>query len=268
MSLRRTLPLALVVLGMLLGGCGGDKDQNSSPTYLTADAEGRIVIEDFQDAEPGEGLPQAWENLVFSEEHGHTEYRVVSRDGNHFLRAHAKDASSAIMRPATVDLDATPVLSWRWRVSGVPEGADPRHKKTEDTAGRVFVMFDYKGGRLGTGMETLYYLASLRYGEYPPLYSLVYIWATDMEPGTVFTSPYTDQAKIFVVESGEQKAGQWVTERRNVREDFRRAFGDVAPTPMEGIGLITDTDDLHGEVTADYDDFMFLAPGAHPDMEE
>jgi hypothetical protein len=166
------------------------------------------------------------------------------------------------MHPVSLDLEKTPVLTWRWRVSKVPEGANIRHKKTEDTAARVVVMFDYDPGRLGLAMRTAYTIAASRAdGEYPPLFTLAYVWAADAEPGDIITSTYTDRIKFIVLQSGNAKAGQWVSERRHVLKDFHAAFGDQEPTPIEGLGVMTDTDDLKDDVTASYDDFMFLPAG-------
>jgi rSAM/selenodomain-associated transferase 2 len=45
---------------------------------------------------------------------------------------------------------------------------------------------------------------------------------------------------MLVVESGASKAGRWVVERRNVRDDFRRAFGDLPGKP-NGLAIASDT---------------------------
>ena len=44
-------------------------------------------------------------------------------------------------------------------------------------------------------------------------------------------------------------------ERRNIRADYRRAFGEVPP-PVNGIHIITDTDDTRGSTTAYYGDIV------------
>ena len=57
---------------------------------------------------------------------------------------------------------------------------------------------------------------------------------------TVLHSPHTDRVRMIVAESGVQRAGQWITLRRNVVEDFRRAFGEE-PDDIVGVGLMTDS---------------------------
>ena len=45
-----------------------------------------------------------------------------------------------------------------------------------------------------------------------------------------------------VVESGEQRLDQWVSVRRNVFEDYKRAFGEE-PGHIVAVGIMTDFGD-------------------------
>jgi hypothetical protein len=55
---------------------------------------------------------------------------------------------------------------------------------------------------------------------------------------------------MVAVQSGNNRAGRWITEERNIAEDYRQAFGRPPPEII-GIGIMTDTDDT-GEQTAGY----------------
>jgi hypothetical protein len=67
----------------------------------------------------------------------------------------------------------------------------------------------------------------------------------------VFEHPGMKNCKVFVLESGEGKAGRWVDERRNLPKDFQTAFGtDVVP--LFAVGIETDTDQSNERVTAFY----------------
>ena len=68
---------------------------------------------------------------------------------------------------------------------------------------------------------------------------------------------------MIVVESGPQRAGQWVDERRNVFEDYRTAFGSDPPA-MVGVAIMTDTDDTGESVTAWYGDVLLERASASP----
>jgi hypothetical protein len=58
---------------------------------------------------------------------------------------------------------------------------------------------------------------------------------------------------MVAVESGDENAGTWVTEERNVYEDYRRLFGEDPPD-IGAVALMTDTDNTGGEATAYYGD--------------
>jgi hypothetical protein len=78
-----------------------------------------------------------------------------------------------------------------------------------------------------------------------------YIWASRLAKGHVFDHPGEKNCKIFVLESGEGKAGQWVYEKRNILKDYKTAFGGE-PERVLAIGIQTDTDQSNEMVTAYY----------------
>ena len=63
---------------------------------------------------------------------------------------------------------------------------------------------------------------------------------------------------MFVLESGADHAGRWRDAERNVLEDFRRAFGREPPL-LNGVALMTDSDNTGGRATAFYGDLTFRA---------
>jgi hypothetical protein len=78
-----------------------------------------------------------------------------------------------------------------------------------------------------------------------------YIWASRLPEGQVFDHPGERDCKVFVLESGEKKAGEWVSERRDLERDFRSAFGKEPPARL-AIGLQTDTDQSNERAIAFY----------------
>jgi len=50
--------------------------------------------------------------------------------------------------------------------------------------------------------------------------------------------------------------GEWMTEKRNILEDYRRLFGGEPPSIM-AVGIMTDTDNTGESATAGYDDLKF-----------
>jgi hypothetical protein len=58
---------------------------------------------------------------------------------------------------------------------------------------------------------------------------------------------------LIAVESGNSRAGQWVTVERDILADYRRVFGEDPPE-AGGIAIMTDTDNTGAEATAWYGD--------------
>ena len=95
-----------------------------------------------------------------------------------------------------------------------------------------------------------------------PYATLLYVWMVGVPVGTVLRSPHTDRVRLLVVESGTQRAGEWVSIRRNVVEDFRRAYGE-APGDIVGVGLMTDFGDDGSPRRTYYGDITLRAPTGH-----
>ena len=89
-----------------------------------------------------------------------------------------------------------------------------------------------------------------------PYATLVYVWLRNAPAGTVLVSPYSDRVRLFVVESGEERAGQWIDIRRNVVADYRHAFGED-PGDIVAVGVMTDSGDDGSIRRAFYGDITF-----------
>jgi hypothetical protein len=173
-------------------------------------------------------LAERWKPLKFE---GRTEY-VIAREGtNSFLRGTANATASGL----AVELQPTPangaVISWRWKIDRVPPGGSEDEKKTFDHTARLFVAFKTFLG--------------------PPR-SVNYVWANQTAVGKTFHHPSSGRSRFIVLESGNEKAGQWMTERRDVAQDWKLLFGDDPPE-IVGLGFMTDADGTESKVTGCYD---------------
>jgi hypothetical protein len=88
-------------------------------------------------------------------------------------------------------------------------------------------------------------------GGEPSGLKIEYIWATRLPGGHVCDHPGEKNCKVFVLESGDGKAGQWVYEMRSIQKDFKTAFGTEFPGVLT-IGIQTDTDHSNEMVTTYY----------------
>lgn len=185
----------------------------------------RRLIDDFE-----KGLVAGWREKVFS---GRTAYRVVAENGNRVLAAESRNAASGLVYAIEFEPSEWPVLAWRWKVAGVVEKGDARSRSGDDYPARVYVIFPH--------------------WFFPRTRTLTYIWANQIPAGTVLPSPFTDNAMMIAVESGPDRAGRWVEERRDIVADFRRAFGEDPPA-AGAVAVMTDTDNTGANARAWYDD--------------
>jgi hypothetical protein len=219
-----------------------------------------VVLGGFTPPADPSAPPPGWEALTFPRVPRHTRYLVV-RDGEHWvLRAESDAAASGLYRPLDLDPKVYRVLSWRWKVENVLAKADPRRKGGDDYAARVYVAFRYEPASATLWERSRYGAYRLLHGRYPPGLALSYVWESRLPVGTALDNAYTDRAKIIVARSGAADVGRWVTERRDIYEDYRRLVGGEPPR-IAGIALMTDTDDT-GERAVAYYDGLTLGPGA------
>src|SRR6266567_1464266 len=168
-----------------------------------------------------------------------TSYQLVKENGRTVLMAHSRHAASGLLRKVALDSRKDPVLRWSWKVEQTLKREDVTKKSGDDFAARVYVVFP----------RTFFWQTR----------ALNYVWAAKLPKNTAVPSPYTGNAIIVAVESGEEKSGSWVSEERNIYEDYKRTFGEEPPR-LGAVAVMTDTDDTKDEVTAWYGDITLASP--------
>lgn len=149
-----------------------------------------------------------------------------------------------------------PWLQWRWKIAHLLEKGDVHSQQGDDYPARLYITFAYDPTRLSIFQKLKYEAVKLLYGDYPPLAAINYIWDGRTPAGTIVPNAYTDRVRMIVVESGSARLNQWVTETRNLYEDYRQAFGEEPP-PISGVAIMTDTDNTGESATAHYGDIVF-----------
>ncbi|HEY5649623.1 MAG TPA: DUF3047 domain-containing protein [Nitrospiria bacterium] len=238
--------LAAVAL-LVFGRMGLSEETAGYPEY---------VVDRFSETALENGLPAGWEPLTFEKVPRHTAYTLEPHEDDYCIKAESRDSASGLMRRLEIDPEQYPVLSWRWKVEGTIPGGNVASKKSDDYAARIYVTFKYEPERAGGWERFKYGTYKTLYGEYPPKASLNYFWANTLAKGGSTWSPYSKRSRMIAVESGAEGVGEWLTEEVNVLDDYRIFFGEDPP-PIQGIAIMTDSDNTHTSATAYYDDIVF-----------
>jgi len=217
---------------------------------LAAAAPDDIVLR-FEPAGESGAVALGWEALTFKKIERRTRYAVVADGGGHVLRAESEASASGLYRSLDLDPRVYRVLTWRWKIDNVLVKGDAQRKQGDDYPARIYVAFRYDPATATTWERLRYGAIKLLYGRYPPRHVINYIWDNRLPVGTAIDNAYTDRAKMIVVESGAALVGRWVAEERDVYADYKRLFA-AEPPAIEGIAVMTDTDDTGERAVAHY----------------
>ena len=229
-------------------------------TAVTVGAQSPGVLEvgRFSGANAGGPFPDSWEPLTFDKIEKHTEYSLVDDGGTVAVKAVSRASASGLVRKVDIDPMRFPVIEWRWKVENVLEKGDVTRKEGDDYPARLYITFKYDPAKAGFFERAKYEAIRLARGEYPPMGALTYIWESKSPVGTLVPNPYTDRVMMIVLQSGKEKLGRWVSESRNLVEDYRKAFGGEPPR-ISGVALMTDTDNTNESAVAYFGDIVFKA---------
>jgi Protein of unknown function (DUF3047) len=95
-----------------------------------------------------------------------------------------------------------------------------------------------------------------------PTETLCYVWDNKIPAGTPLANAFSKRIRMLVLQSGRDKLGQWVGERRNIVKDYQQLFGDesggVVPE-VTAIIVSADSDNTEGASLAYFDDVSLRA---------
>jgi hypothetical protein len=196
-----------------------------------------ITIDDFAKAKVG-AFPPDWKAR---KDAGKAVYSVQEEGGKRFLHGAAKDIGiQAAKQFETWDLEQYPVLAWSWRPVEFPAGADERTSKKNDSALAVYAVFPHSPVTVK---------------------SVKYVWSGVVPKGTHLKDS-KGLTQVQVLETGTARKGEWVEERVNVREDYKKYFGDSEVPKPAGIAVLTDADDTKSSAQGDYANFRTCRAGS------
>jgi hypothetical protein len=189
-----------------------------------------IVIDDFHN-----GLASGWQEKKFVKQ---TTYRLTEEDGRKCIKAVSEASASGLFYKIKFDPQKFPYISWSWKIEHTVANGDAHRREGDDYAARIYIVF-----------PSLFFWNTR---------AINYIWANKLPKGEMVASPYTSRDALIAVESGNELAGRWIEERRNVYEDFQEFFGEAPPT-AGAVAIMTDTDNTGGATSACYGPIRLLS---------
>ncbi len=188
----------------------------------------------------GETKPFADETLTAWQEKsfvGNTDYTLVVDQGTKVLKASANKTASVLYKEQAIDLTMTPWLEWSWKIESTYNDIDETTREGDDFPARLYVTAQ-------TGLlpwETI---------------AINYVWSSNQPLNTAWQSPFTDKSMMVAVQSGNQLAEHWTSQRRNVADDFKQFF-NVDVKKLSGYAVMVDGDNASQVGTAYFGGIVF-----------
>ncbi|MBK5283347.1 MAG: DUF3047 domain-containing protein [Nitrospiraceae bacterium] len=168
--------------------------------------------------QPDQATPRGWELTTHDDT---AELVTVHEEVGPALKLHADESSFSIQKEIDVNLRLTPWLVWQWKVTALPEQGDFTLTEQDDQAAQLILAFSKSFWEIRK--------------------SLSYIWGNTFPIGTINDTaagallPLLDM-KAVVVRSGKNDMGTWISESRNVFEDYKQLYGKE-PESVVGIRI-------------------------------
>jgi hypothetical protein len=247
MNLQRLLALLATALA---AGC------STGPVVPPPGAPSGLAT--FSASKPGEPVPGGWNTWTLSRLKGLSRYQLVQDGGGAtVLKGRARASASGLLHDVDLDVRERPILSWRWKVMDLA----PSEDSPDDSPVRVLVNFAGDLRKIPFSDRLFYDQFRLLTGQQLPYAGVMYVWGSRTPAGEEVQNKYTTRIKMIAVESGRERLGQWLTETRNVAEDYRRLFGEE-PGKVVSVGIMTEADVRDRALEAYYGDIGFHSCGA------
>jgi hypothetical protein len=226
------------------------------PAAASAQSGSILEVGKFSTAKEGTDLPEGWKPLTFPKVPNHTAYALVKDGQTVVVKAASKESASGLTKVVRIDPKEYPVVHWRWKVDNLLKTSDVTTKQGDDYPARLYITFEYDPDKVGFGRKAKYKAGRAIFGDIP-IAAINYVWDTKAAQGLFIDNAYTDFAKMVVIRSGAQGVGTWTEEERNIYEDYKKAF-DGEPPMINGVAIMSDTDNTKESAVAYYGDIVFL----------
>lgn len=152
------------------------------------------------------------------------------------IEAIGQNSASGLYTESPVDfMDDSMNFSWAWQVDEIQPSADLTSDKTDDYGASFQFVFG-------------------EYGLFSTPKVLNYSWVgNDAEIGSVINSPRSaENFRNIIIDNASSALNKKVSHTRNLREDFKLAYGEYPEEEISGFGVFTDNDQTGEPVKAIY----------------
>jgi len=200
----------------------------------------RVVVEDWAKMRVGtRGIPPGWQGHKWGSPK--YDFTVVEDGAGKVLRLKSDNDSSTISKEIKVDVTEYPILEWKWKAVALPPRGNARKAETDDEGAQIYVTFP----RFPTALRSR---------------TIGYIWDSTEPAGASFPSAKVSTVHFIVVRSGSGDLGKWITETRNVVEDFKKIHGEEPDVPAGGITLSINSQNTGSRAESFFGEILFKKP--------
>jgi len=200
----------------------------------------QLVVENWSKGSMGQtGVPPGWRSQNWGSPK--YEFEIVNAGSHRALHMVSNGDSSTINKEVKVDCKDYQVIQWSWKVVELPRGGDARKKESDDQAAQLYVTFP----RFPSAVRSRV---------------IGYIWDSTAPAGITIKSQKTGLVTYVVIRSGQDDLGTWVSEKRNVCEDYRKIYGEEPDEKIEAISIGIDSDDTRSRAEAYVGEILFRKP--------
>jgi len=199
-----------------------------------------VPVEDWSKQPDGKtGIPDGWKGQNWGSPK--YDFRIVTQSGRKAIQLKSANDSSTISKEVKVDVKTSPIVQWSWQVVTLPKGGDARKSATDDEAAQIYVTFP----RFPSAVRSRI---------------ISYIWDTTAPVGSIFKSEKTGLVTYVVVRSGPADLGKWLTESRNVLEDYKKIYGEAPVEDVGAISIAIDSNDTNSTAESYFGEIFFRKP--------
>jgi hypothetical protein len=208
---------------------------------LASASNHELVVEDWSKVAVGaKGIPDGWTKQNWGSPA--YDFMIEEDGGKKVLHMKSKNEGSTVSKDmkGKINLKDTPILEWRWKAVELPKNGNSCVKATDDQAAQVYVAWP-------------------RFPEAVRSRIIGYVWDTSAPVGTICKSEKTGTVTYVIMRSGSAELGKWHTERRNVREDFKKIYGEEPDNPG-AVSVAIDSNDTQSSAESFMGAIFFKKP--------